>query len=224
MLTRGSQGDDVKQLQLQLQALNIYHGPIDGDYGPVTQAAVLEFQHRNLASGTADDKTVVAINGALAQNITQVKIPNGLQEVEAVYGHIEYMELDKPYGEVHITNDWQKLNIVKTTLPVVGPQYIHKLIEPSLNMILTKIASAGLGSKITQFGCYCPRHQLNNPKNPLSIHSWAAAVDINWNDNPLGKPGNMDPSIVQAFESFGWIWGGRWRNLDAMHFQRATNC
>lgn len=41
---RGMKGDDVRTLQRQLQALGHYQGPIDGDFGPGTEAAVRAFQ------------------------------------------------------------------------------------------------------------------------------------------------------------------------------------
>ncbi|MGA1794859.1 MAG: peptidoglycan-binding domain-containing protein [bacterium] len=40
----GSRGDEVKRLQERLKALGIYKGPIDGDFGGGTDAAVKAFQ------------------------------------------------------------------------------------------------------------------------------------------------------------------------------------
>lgn len=65
----------------------------------------------------------------------------------------------------------------------------------------------------------------------LSVHSFAAAIDLNtkyadywrWSG---GKPGRV-PSyrnkypqpIIEAFERHGFIWGGRWYHYDTMHFE-----
>ncbi|NBC02073.1 MAG: peptidoglycan-binding protein, partial [Bacteroidetes bacterium] len=41
---RGSTGDEVKQIQRELQNENHYHGPIDGIFGGGTESAVKAFQ------------------------------------------------------------------------------------------------------------------------------------------------------------------------------------
>ncbi len=62
----------------------------------------------------------------------------------------------------------------------------------------------------------------------LSMHAWAIAIDLDttrasyWrNDretNPVWK--NRYPqAIVDAFESEGFVWGGRWYHYDTMHFE-----
>lgn len=64
----------------------------------------------------------------------------------------------------------------------------------------------------------------------LSVHSFAAAVDVSpqgnpyWRNLPLGT--NMlavrqafPPEIVAAFEAAGFIWGGKWAEFDLMHFE-----
>ncbi len=43
-LRRGSHGEDVKLLQAALQSLGYSVGPIDGDFGPMTEAALKAFQ------------------------------------------------------------------------------------------------------------------------------------------------------------------------------------
>lgn len=44
VLRLGSRGEEVKEVQQFLADKNIYHGAIDGVYGPVTQQAVIEWQ------------------------------------------------------------------------------------------------------------------------------------------------------------------------------------
>jgi peptidoglycan hydrolase-like protein with peptidoglycan-binding domain len=51
-LQRGSMGDRVITLQTQLQQLGLYNGPIDGDFGRMTEKAVAELQQRNGLTGT----------------------------------------------------------------------------------------------------------------------------------------------------------------------------
>lgn len=65
----------------------------------------------------------------------------------------------------------------------------------------------------------------------LSMHSFGIAIDINtknshyWrnfknNKNGLLKYHNNIPlEIVQIFEKYGFIWGGKWYHFDTMHFE-----
>ena len=46
-LSNGSRGDKVVKLQERLQALGYYDGEIDGQFGPGTQGAVVDFQKNN---------------------------------------------------------------------------------------------------------------------------------------------------------------------------------
>jgi len=60
-----------------------------------------------------------------------------------------------------------------------------------------------------------------------SAHAWGIAIDIDprvsdyWRNMP-GKPvwkNRVPPAIVEAFESEGFVWGGRWFHYDTMHFE-----
>jgi len=64
-----------------------------------------------------------------------------------------------------------------------------------------------------------------------SMHSYAAAIDLNtaMSDYWLWRGGRdgaarpwrnrMPPEIVDIFERHGFIWGGKWRHYDTMHFE-----
>lgn len=56
-----------------------------------------------------------------------------------------------------------------------------------------------------------------------SAHAWAAAVDINPEQNPFSSQGtlktNMPRDFREAFKQHGFGWGGDWDSVkDAMHF------
>ncbi|HZS49366.1 MAG TPA: peptidoglycan-binding protein [Bryobacterales bacterium] len=62
-LAPGAVGADVSLLQLQLQKLGLYSGPVDGSFGPATCDAVRNFQ-KNLGlavDGVAGPRTVLAL-------------------------------------------------------------------------------------------------------------------------------------------------------------------
>ncbi len=62
--------------------------------------------------------------------------------------------------------------------------------------------------------------------NRLSAHSFGIAIDINteyadywlWDKN-LTYKNRIPLEIVEIFERFGFIWGGKWYHYDTMHFE-----
>ncbi len=48
------------------------------------------------------------------------------------------------------------------------------------------------------------------------------AVDINASTNQLGADGDMSPELVACFEDEGFVWGGRWKRKDCMHYEFVT--
>jgi peptidoglycan L-alanyl-D-glutamate endopeptidase CwlK len=81
VLRQGSSGSDVAKLQAQLQDLGFSPGPIDGNFGPATEAAVLAFQKSMelLADGIAGPRTQGALglvsNTRLSSVIPRVTVP-----------------------------------------------------------------------------------------------------------------------------------------------------
>ena len=63
----------------------------------------------------------------------------------------------------------------------------------------------------------------------LSGHAFGIAIDLNversnyWRWTYRGKPmiwkNKVPQEIVDAFEAEGFIWGGRWKHFDTMHFE-----
>jgi len=69
ILTQGSSGPDVEQLQLRLKAAGYDCGDVDGDYGPRTTAAVRAFQASRpglAVDGAAGPATRAALDAVLA--------------------------------------------------------------------------------------------------------------------------------------------------------------
>ena len=208
VLTRGSRGAEVEKLQSKLAQLGLYERRIDGFFGRFTRDAVCDFHERYLDAW------------ARRETVCLLPVPRGLKAVEAEFGTIQYKEVDGGY--IQLTDDWAERNIGIATLPVVGNQSVHIKIAPVLEAVLDEIQKRGLDGNIETFYCWCPRHQRHDPRLPLSLHSWAIAVDINAARTQPGTHGDLDPGSVDVFERYGFQWGGRWKPYcDPMHFQYA---
>ncbi|MGF1537827.1 MAG: peptidoglycan-binding protein, partial [Elainellaceae cyanobacterium] len=74
LLERSEIGEAVTELQRRLTALGFYDGPIDGNYGPRTEAAVSRFQSENelVTDGIAGPATLAAIDRATSTNTAEV--------------------------------------------------------------------------------------------------------------------------------------------------------
>lgn len=115
---------------------------------------------------------------------------------------------------------WVSANITQAEVPVIGSVTCHRLLIPQLHAALAEIERAGLADEIYQYaGCYVPRFIDRDPSKPLSMHAFGLAVDVNTPTNQLGTQGDMDPRVVEIFERWGFVWGGRWSRPDPMHFE-----
>jgi len=48
---------------------------------------------------------------------------------------------------------------------------------------------------------------------------WTSRNNSDWWTVPYSKRYQPPDEVIKAFESFGFIWGGKWRNYDTMHFE-----
>lgn len=137
---------------------------------------------------------------------------------------------------------WEKANIVTVRdLPGVPPKWhfqIHRKVEPYAREGLRRAKIASPGYAITRAGGYVFRHQRHDPSRPLSWHALGIAMDIDaelnfaksfaagatpepWSEAWMKIwPKGLPRPFVEAMESCGWHWGGRWKGfVDAMHFE-----
>jgi hypothetical protein len=60
------------------------------------------------------------------------------------------------------------------------------------------------------------------PKNLNGLETywqWTAQRNIDWRTVPYSKRYHPPDGVIRAFESFGFIWGGKWPYYDTMHFE-----
>lgn len=97
--------------------------------------------------------------------------------------------------------------------------YMNKLMRDPFLRVLKNIKDAGIASELKTFDGAFQIRLVRGDTEKISAHSWGVAADINASENQLGTAGNMSPKIVEAFESEGFQWGGKFKRCDPMHFQ-----
>jgi hypothetical protein len=123
-------------------------------------------------------------------------------------------------GRIAPEPSWVAEHIVTRNVPILGAVTCNKLIFPQLEAALRDVVERGLADKIhpgEYAGCYYPRFIAGTTQ--LSNHSFGLALDLNVPGNQRGTVGEMDRSVVQIFQAWGFTWGGTWRYTDPMHFE-----
>lgn len=92
---KDSNGEDVKALQKRLAKLGFAPGPVDGAYGPRTEAAVKAFQELSdiKASGRADARTVAALE-AFETDVTILEAGDKGKDVKQLQRRLADSPLD----------------------------------------------------------------------------------------------------------------------------------
>lgn len=116
--------------------------------------------------------------------------------------------------------------------------YMHKVVAPVFKEAMRRCQIAldelGIRYKFNKIGCFNVRHKQYDEKKGWSMHSWAAAFDINPENNKWA-PADLKPFtgawrkysdipevVTVVFKNLGFQWGGDWSSgRDTMHFQYA---
>ncbi|MDQ3645810.1 MAG: M15 family metallopeptidase [Actinomycetota bacterium] len=125
-------------------------------------------------------------------------------------------------GSLELDPAWRKRNIVTTNVPVLGEVTCHRVLIPQMRQGLKEVRARGLAYAINteQYGgCFGPRFINRDPTGRLSHHAWGIAFDINVAENAFGTKADLDRSVVEILERWGFTWGGRWLVPDGMHFE-----
>jgi hypothetical protein len=223
-LQRNNSGERVKYLQALLGIT------ADGLYGKKTAAAVAAFQKKNSinADGIVNFQTATALcaeKGGEVDNllysglISPMKLP--IEISGGKYGMCE------KFGNPWVSG-FKQAYIVGITLP--GSIFYsgkpvtfsgHMFMLQPLMAVAEEMTNHDL--KLQSFdGCWNVR-MIRGSSTKWSVHSWAAAIDVDAARNPLGAKPVLDKKIVEIFEKHGFFWGGRWKRPDGMHFQIVKN-
>lgn len=135
-------------------------------------------------------------------------------------GRMDYKILDG--GFIKPDPNWVAANIVTADVPIVGEVLCHRLMVPQLAAALGEIEREGLASAIDPSdygGCYVPRFISRDPERALSMHAFGLAIDFNVQTNLYATKGEIDRSVVEVLQRWGFEWGGAWDPPDPMHFE-----
>jgi hypothetical protein len=127
-------------------------------------------------------------------------------------------------GQIQPDPTWVAEYIRTQSVPILGEVTCHKLMLPQLRAALQQVVNAGLADEIhpeEYGGCYVPRFIDSDPSNPVSLHTWGIAIDLNVPGNQRGVAGEIDRRVVAILKSWGFAWGGDWDYTDPMHFELA---
>jgi hypothetical protein len=110
---------------------------------------------------------------------------------------------------------------------------VHRKAAPAFQRVGARLEAllakdASLKPFLTNLGGTFNWRTIANTKR-RSAHSFGVSIDLNparahyWEwQQPKAPPrwrNAVPPSVVEAFEAEGFIWGGRWYHYDTMHFE-----
>ena len=219
-LRQGLKGKDVTAWQYFLRGQELYPYRADGDFGPQTHAATLEFQkaHSLDVDGIVGNKTYAAamvLGFELVTNDDEgQRGPNwppppdfpplvGQAARQAVFGKFKFHSAgyDGNPEAIVIEGTWAKDNIVKVEIPQLSTvKYaprgrkiqIHALAQAPIEKLFRQWEKAKLMPLVlTWGGSWVPRF-IRGSRTTLSNHAFGTAFDINVPWNYLGT----QPALV----------------------------
>lgn len=236
-LSRGDSGQDVLALQIALSQAGYRVGQ-DGEFGPGTESAVMRFQRQH---GLKADGEVGPLTASLLDAPHAVLVQTAKPEINTVTGfpHDDTASLMAFYGKpwedgsliVRVPVPWTMTFREDSGHLLPVPQVsIHKKAADALAKAFGLIATAAKDDptvlkRVKNFsGSYNYRPVRGSSR--LSCHAFAAALDFDAEDLPLGKTGivaaDMPAAVVDAFDASGATWGNTYHGRkDPMHFQYA---
>jgi hypothetical protein len=152
-------------------------------------------------------------------------------------------QLNNFYGNPDLNGDgaadlaWAHKNLTSITPPYqmfygdrpIKAITVHRLCAEALEEALAGIREHyGSQAEIVRVGMQrfggVYNFRVKRGGSGLSLHAYAAAIDLDPEHNPFrSKGGTMPGEVVKIFESVGAEWGGMWspKSRDPMHFQFA---
>ena len=236
-----SKADDYNQKQIESGSIEIEHF--------TELVKQFQLGHGLLADGMCGPSTLSVLGELMRVDLPPMSgwtewegplplLPTNRTAVYEIFGNPGIGSLNKRWFADNIVELHQSHG---NQLPYVPPErYIkcHQKAEPYVRESLRRSQISCPDYVIERFGMFVFRHQQHDKRKPLSYHSFGIAADIDPHKNrairflpdkapePWSKewyefwPDGLPRGIVEAFESCGFAWGGRWATyVDNMHFE-----
>lgn len=172
--------------------------------------------------------------------------PTNRTEVYKMFGDPGRYEQDKSWASANIIECHERLGNRLPGVPTKWWVKVHRTVEPYLREGLRRAQLSAPDYQIERLGGYVWRPLRHRRGNPLSIHSWGLAIDIDPHKNfsrtfPKGSgpvawspeynaiwPDGLPEDFVRAMQSCGFAWGSDWDEdgishdheyYDPMHFE-----
>ncbi|OGB72070.1 hypothetical protein A2Y26_01910 [candidate division CPR2 bacterium GWD2_39_7] len=130
-------------------------------------------------------------------------------------------DMAKLFGTNSDSPVWKTENLINVNF-LTRNYTVNKKIAACLLQAQQEMKNRGINYTISSGGGYQYRHAKPKPgvvSSSLSRHSWGIAIDINPSVTGYYNKDAYPAGFVDVMKSKGFIWGGDWRNPDAMHFE-----
>jgi peptidoglycan L-alanyl-D-glutamate endopeptidase CwlK len=209
-LAVGASGPEVSVLQRGLNELGFAAGPVDGQFGPLTQNAVSQFQSANglEATGIADADTLAALRSGEADGPAAPPVVT-------------------PGGPVASTWDPVSDTRIQSLHPELRAQAAAFVNRVEAELGVQVRVTSGLRTFAEQTALYnqgrtTPGNIVTNAPAGRSYHNYGLAlvvVPMNAQGQPVWDSPHWD-AIGQIGKQMGFEWGGDFRSfVDRPHFQ-----
>ena len=177
----------------------------------------------------------------------ETRQPRNRSELKAQFGNPGEGKVDPAWKKKWLRSYFDAMAFPGTENLIRGRYVtVHTKVEPYLREALRRAMIACPDFVIEVLGCFNFRHMRHDESKPLSVHAFAAAVDVNPADNFARRfargespqaftpewwaiwPNGLPQNFVEAFKSCGWAWGSDWDEdgdtedttyHDPMHFE-----
>lgn len=237
---------EIVQWKQFLQQIGQYNLPLNDQYDASMKRAIQAYQkHKKLTvDGYIGNATWLAAyhDGMVFTEEQRRSFPLAppfhpfvsQKERFDTFGVLEFTADPTPDDPEHIVilNAYEARNIVSVHIPQLQAAFpqqhsmrFHRKGVPQLLGFFEAIERGGFLQQLLSYGgSYNPR-LVRGSKTVLSNHAFGSAFDINMAWNPfhqepalLGAQGSVR-ELVPLAHSFGFYWGGHFKNPDGMHFE-----
>lgn len=210
-LKLGDTGPEVAQFQELLRSLGFYKGRVDGDFGPLTESAVIAYQKRKgvakvgspdgkvgrLTWGEAIKDGHPSLDESSSTDVFPVIPPEvhaiGLSGSQRLFGKFSFVPAPTKSNPeaIRVTDGWDTKNLVTVVVPQLitlglsksGRVTLHRLVAKQFIGLWEAWEKRGLLKYVISWdGAYLGRF-IRGSRTTLSNHAFGSAFDINadWN-------------------------------------------